>query len=367
MTTALKALGLSILAATCLAGSAMAEIRVGLSGPMSGELAQFGQQMAAGAELAVADINAAGGVLGQKLELVVKDDKCDADEATAVANQMIGSGTPVVIGSFCFRASLAAAPVYAGKDILQISPGTTVPQLTDDRAGPGVFRLAPRDDQQPRVIASHLVKAHGDRRLAILHDKSAYGKALADAVRTELHAQGGKEALYEAVDASSPDYGTIGSILQLDNIEAVFFGGYHPEAAAIRRELASRGMTVAFIGGDALATDEFWLLSGEAGEGTEFALAQDPRSVPSAASLVERLNQSETPARGYDVVTYAAIEAWVAAVRRAGSTDLAPVAAAMMEGGLPTVLGSLSFDDKGDVEQQGYVLYRWNAGRYSAQ
>lgn len=364
MASVFKALGLSCLVAFATVGEVQAEIRIGLSGPLSGEFGQFGEQMAAGAKLAVEDINAAGGLLGQQLELVLKDDKCEPDEATAVANQMIGSGVSLVVGNFCFRSSLAAAPVYAKGDIVQITPGTTLPLLTDDRAGPGLFRLAPRDDEQPEVLASYIARNFAGKRLAILHDKTAYGKGLADAVRAKVNELGLREVLYEAVNAGAPDYGTLGSILQLDSIEVVFFGGYHPEAAAIRREISARGLNITLIGGDTLATDEFWLLAGEAGEGTLFALPSDPRQRPGAQDLVARLNASETPARGYDIVTYAAIEAWAASVRRAGKTDLKPVSAALVEGGLPTVLGALTFDAKGDVEQQGYAIYQWSEGRY---
>jgi len=342
-----------------------AEIKIGVAGPLTGEFAPFGEQMVIGARVAVADINARGGLLGEPVTLVTSDDKCDAEEAKAVANQMVGSGVSLVVGNFCFSATLASAPILAERSIVQITPGTTLPQLTDDRAGPGLFRLAPRDDEQAAAIVEGLAKGFSDARIAIVHDKSAYGKALADAVRAQLNERGIRETIYEAIDPDAPEYQTLGSILQLDNVEVLVFGGYHPEAASLQREFARRGLTIQMIGGDALGTDEFWLLSGEAGEGTLFALPPNPAELASAKGFAVRLAEADVVARGYDVVTYAAIELWAKAVEQAGTLDFEAVAAALADGQFETLLGAVSFDEKGDRSQPGYVLHLWSGGRYA--
>ena len=111
---------------------------------MTGQYASFGAQMKAGAEQAVADINAAGGVLGQKLVLEVGDDACDPKQAVAVANQLAGKGVAFVAGHFCSGSSIPASAVYAEAGIVQISPASTNPKFTDERPGPGVVpRLRP--------------------------------------------------------------------------------------------------------------------------------------------------------------------------------------------------------------------------------
>ncbi|WP_040617106.1 branched-chain amino acid ABC transporter substrate-binding protein [Roseibium sp. TrichSKD4] len=342
-----------------------AEIQIGVAGPLTGEFAPFGEQMVIGARVAAADINARGGILGEPVTLVTSDDKCDAEEAKAVANQMVGSGVSLVVGNFCFSATLASAPILAERSILQITLGTTLPQLTDDRAGPGLFRLAPRDDEQAAAIVEGLAKDLSDARIAIVHDKSAYGKALADAVRAQLNERGIRETIYEAIDPGAPEYQTLGSILQLDNVEVLVFGGYHPEAASLQREFARRGLTIQMIGGDALGTDEFWLLSGEAGEGTLFALPPNLADLASAKGFAERLAEADVVARGYDVATYAAIELWAKAVEQAGTLDFEAVGAALADGQFETLLGAVSFDEKGDRSQPGYVLHLWSGGRYA--
>ena len=129
---------------------------VAMVGPITGQYATFGAQMQNGAEMAVADINAAGGVLGKKLELAIGDDACDPKQAVAVANQMTGSGAKLVAGHYCSGSSIPASKVYADGDMVQISPASTNPALTDERAGPNIYRVCGRDDQQGGVAGKYL-------------------------------------------------------------------------------------------------------------------------------------------------------------------------------------------------------------------
>ena len=139
-----------------MAGPAWAQIKIGTAGPMTGQYASFGAQMKAGAEQAVADINAAGGVNGQQLELMVGDDACDPKQAVAVANQAAGEGVVFMAGHFCSGSSIPASQVYAEEGIIQISPASTNPDFTDKRPGDGVFRTCGRDDQQGEVAGKFL-------------------------------------------------------------------------------------------------------------------------------------------------------------------------------------------------------------------
>jgi branched-chain amino acid transport system substrate-binding protein len=130
------------------ATAAQADMVIATAGPMTGPYASFGEQMRRGAEQAVADINAAGGVLGQKLVLEVGDDACDPKQAVAVANQMINKGVVLMAGHFCSGSSIPASNVYAEENVLQISPASTNPQLTE-RGLDNVFRTCGRDDRRP--------------------------------------------------------------------------------------------------------------------------------------------------------------------------------------------------------------------------
>ncbi len=349
---------------TCgfLSGQAIADIPIAISGPMKGQFADFGAEMLVGAEQAVADINAAGGVNGEVLVLQVADDACDADTAVAVANQLIGKGVRFVAGHFCFGASIAAGEVYAKAGIIEISPATTLPKFTDERPGEGIFRLAPRDDQQGRLAGQLLAGEFGGERIAILNDKTAYGKGLADAAKEAMNGLGKSESLFLAFDAGEDGYRSLVSQLNQENIGVIYLGGFHPEAGLIRLEMVRQGMKAVLVSGDALITQDYWNVTGPAGNGTLVSYPQDPRDMPEARSLVAALEQAGKPAERYALTTYAAIQAWAQAAEAADTTAAGEVAAALSDGTFETVLGSVSFGENGDSNVPAYVWYEWRDG-----
>ncbi|HMN87209.1 MAG TPA: branched-chain amino acid ABC transporter substrate-binding protein [Bauldia sp.] len=363
MKNLLKA-GLALSFGVALAGAAHADITIATVGPMTGQYASFGAQMKAGAEQAVEDINAAGGVLGQKLVLEVGDDACDPKQAVAVANQLAGKGVSLVAGHFCSGSSIPASAVYADSNIIQISPASTNPKFTDERPGPGVMRVCGRDDQQGQVAGAFLAKTFADKNIAIIDDKSAYGKGLADETRKYMNEAGKTEVLNESYNAGEKDYTALVSKLKAANIDVLYVGGYHTEAGLIKRQMVDQGMKTILVSGDALVTDEYWQITGDAGAGTLMTFSPDPRKNPDAAPVVAALEKAGRTTEGYSLYTYAAIQAWAQAVAAAGSTDFDPVVAELAKGKFKTVLGELSFDDKGDVTLPGYVFYEWKDGKY---
>ena len=186
----LKLIGLALGASLALSTTALAQdISIAVAGPMTGGESAFGRQMKNGAEQAVADINKAGGLLGQKLVLEVGDDACDPKQAVAVANQMTAKGVKLVAGHFCSGSSIPASDLYKEGKILQITPASTNPKLTDDAFTKGnttVFRTVGRDDTQGATVGTFILKNNKNAKVAILHDKSAYGKGVADALGIPL-------------------------------------------------------------------------------------------------------------------------------------------------------------------------------------
>jgi len=356
---------MSVAAAVAALGAtaARADITIATAGPMTGQYASFGAQMKAGAEMAVADINAAGGVLGQKLDLEVGDDACDPKQAVAVANQMVNKGVVFMAGHFCSGSSIPASKVYEEENVLQISPASTNPKLTEE-GGPNVFRVCGRDDQQGEVAGAFLAKHYGDKKIAIIHDKTAYGKGLADETRKALHKAGVKETLYEAITAGEKDYSALVSKLKRDGIDALYLGGYHTEAGLIVSQMREQGMSTRLISGDALVTDEYWSITGDAGEGTLMTFSPDPRKNPAAAPIVKKFRAAGIEPEGYVLYTYGAIQAWAQAATAAGTTDTDKVIAALHAQKFNTVLGDIGFDGKGDVTAPGYVFYEWKNGKY---
>ncbi len=356
--------GIALSFTLAMAGIARADITIATVGPITGQYATFGAQLKAGAEQAVADINAAGGVLGQKLVLEVGDDACDPKQAVAVANQLVAKGVLFVAGHFCSGSSIPASSVYSDGNVVQISPASTNPAFTDQRPGPGTFRVCGRDDQQGEVAGKFLAEHFKDKNIAIIDDKSTYGKGLADQTRKFMNEAGKKEVLDEAYNAGEKDYSALVSKLKANNIDVLYVGGYHAEAGLIKRQMVDQGMKTILVSGDALVTDEYWQITGDAGNGTYMTFSPDPRKNPEAKPIVDELQAAGRTAEGYSLYTYAAVKIWVDAVKAAGSTDFDKVTAEMYKDTFDTVLGKLNFDKKGDVTLPGYIVYEWKDGKY---
>ena len=346
------------------AGAAQAEIVIATAGPMTGQYAAFGEQMKLGAEQAVEDINAAGGILGEEVRLLVGDDACDPKQAVAVANQMVNEGVVFMAGHFCSGSSIPASDVYAEEGILQISPASTNPQLTE-RGLDNVFRTCGRDDQQGFTAANYVVDNDLAQNIAVLHDKTAYGKGLADEFKKQLNARGVDEVMYEAITAGDKDFTALVTKMKAANVDMVYLGGYHTEAGLITRQAAQQGLDATLMSGDALVTDEYWSITGETGAGTLMTFAPDPRKFETAAPVVAEFQERGVDPEGYVLYTYAAIQAFKQAAEKAGSTDLDGVIEALHSGPFETVLGEIAFDDKGDVQGTNYVLYKWEDGQYN--
>ncbi len=357
--------GVAVGALLAFSAPAYAQIVIATAGPMTGQYASFGEQMKNGAEMAVADINAAGGVNGEKLELRIGDDACDPRQAVNVANQLASDGVVFVAGHFCSGSSIPASAVYDEEGVIQISPASTNPDFTEKRPGPGIYRVCGRDDQQGAVAGAYLAETFKDKPIAILHDRTAYGQGLAEQTQKALNAAGVKEAMFEAYTAGERDYSALVSRLKAEGVAAVYVGGYHTEAGLILRQMRDQAVDAQMISGDALVTDEFWSITGDAGQGVLMTFSPDPRGNAEAAEVVKRFEAKGINPEGYTLYTYAAIQAWAKAVTEAGGTDYEDVVAKLNELEFDTVIGNLQFDDKGDVDLPGYVFYEWNAGKYA--
>jgi branched-chain amino acid transport system substrate-binding protein len=361
--------GLALAAAGAPSYSAMAEdIRIAVVGPITGSNAAIGEQMTRGAKMAVEDINAKGGVLGKKLVLDIADDACDPKQAVAAANDVVGKGAVFVDGHYCSSSSIPASAVYHEAGVLQITPASTNPALTDDAAKKGwnnVFRVCGRDDAQGAVAGKYLADHYKGKKVAIIHDKTAYGKGLADETKKAANKLGVKEAMYEAINQGDKDFTALVSKMKQANIDVIYFGGYQTEAGLIVRQAHDQGLKAPLIGGDALVTEEFWKIAGPAGQGTMMTFAPDPRKVPAAKAVVDRFTAQGYNPEGYTLYTYAAIQAFKDAAEKAKSLKLDDLSKALKSMQADTVIGTLSWDKKGDITNPEYVFYIWKDGKYA--
>ncbi len=351
--------------ALALPGAAQAQVRIAVGAPITGGSAAFGSQLKNGTEQAVDDINAAGGILGQKLVLGVGDDRADPKEGVSVANKFAADGVKFVVGHFNSGVTIPASDVYQENGMLEITPAATNPKVTDRNLW-NVFRVCGRDDQQGGVAGAYIAANFKGKRVAVIHDKTTYGQGLADETRKAMNAKGVKEVMYEGVNKDDKDFTALVSKLKAANPDLIYWGGLHDTAGLIVRQMRDQGVKAPLMGGDGLADDEFAAIAGPGAEGTLMTYSPDPRTNPANKDIVATFRKKGFEPQAYTLYSYAAVQIIKQAAEQAKSLDPKKVAAVMHSGKtFSTVIGDLAFDNKGDVTDAGYMIAGKKKDRYA--
>jgi branched-chain amino acid transport system substrate-binding protein len=341
---------------------AHAQVKLAVAGPITGPSATFGAMLKNGVEQAVEDINASGGILGKRLQLSLGDDVSRPEQGVSVANKFVGDGVKFVIGHFNSGVSIPASEVYAESGILQITPASTNPRFTE-RGLWNVFRTCGRDDQQGAVAAKFIAEKFKDKRIVILHDKTPYGKGLADETQKAMNAAGVKEVLYEGINPGERDYTAIVTKMKQQRAEVLFWGGLHGEAGVLLRQMREQGLNAQMIGGDGIATAELAAIAGDAVEGTLMTFGPDPTKRDNAKPVLARFAAKNINPETYTLYSYAAVQVIKQAAEKANSLDPKKVAEIMHSGmAFDTVIGKFSLNKKGDRTDADYVMYVWKKG-----
>jgi branched-chain amino acid transport system substrate-binding protein len=370
----MKKLGVALLTGAALAAGGLStaaradDVTIAVAGPMTGDEAVGGEQLKHGADQAVKDLNAKGGVMGKMIKLDVEDDQCDPKQAVAVANKIASSGIKFVDGHYCSGSSIPASAVYHDEGIVQITPGSTNPKFTVDAAAKGwknVFRTCGRDDAQGKVAGKYLADTFKGKKVAIIDDKSPYGEGLANETEKNFKAGGGNPTIRDHINAGEKDYSALVGKLKAAGIDVVYYGGYHAEFALITRQSRDSGFNAVLMSADDTPTAEYWKVTGPAGEGALFTFAPDPRENPAAKDAVAEFKKDGFDPESYTLYSYAAVQVWAQAVTNAKSFDSTKVEDAIHGHSFETVLGTLKIDDKGDIIDPKYVFYKWHDGNYA--
>jgi branched-chain amino acid transport system substrate-binding protein len=343
------------------------DLRIAVAASMTGPLAESGDEVKRGAELAAKDINAAGGVNGRRIVLTVEDDACDPKQAVSVANHVVAEQITLVDGHSCSNASVPASAVYAEYGVLMMTPSSVNSKLTDNafaKGWPTIMRLYARDDKQGKMLGAWLAERYRDKKIAFVHDKSTYGKSLADQVKANLNAAGVQEILFKG-NPGEKDYSAIVGKLKAVGAEVLYYGGYPTEGGLIVRQAADQGAKFQMVATSSFVTPEFWLIAGSAGEGTLFPAPRNPRGLETAQHVVDEFRATGYEPTGFTLFSYATVQALSEGVRRAGRADRKAVAHALRTGDpVSTVFGPVTFDAKGDAGGMTYEMNIWHAGRY---
>src|SRR5215468_7640656 len=334
---------LAIAAGVACASGASAQIKIGVAGPLTGPNAAFGAQLKNGVEQAAADINAKGGINGQKIELLFGDDASDPKQGVSVANKMFGDGVKFIVGHFNSGVTMPASEVYQENGIYMITPSATNPKITE-RSMWNVFRTCGRDDQQGEVAGKYILDKFKGKKVAIVHDKTTYGQGLAEETKKAMNKGGMKEVLYEGINIGEKDFSALVSKIKASGADLVYWGGLHTEGGLIVRQMRDQGVKAPLMGGD----------------GTLMTYGSDPRNRPEAKPVLDKFRAKRFEPEAYTLYRYAIFQIIKQAAEAAKSLDPKKVADQIKSGQkFNTVIGEISYDKKGDVTRLDYVIYQW--------
>ncbi|CAH0296042.1 MULTISPECIES: ABC transporter substrate-binding protein [Pseudomonas] len=361
-------LALAVTAAMGVSAFAHADFKIGVAGPMTGANAAFGEQYMKGAQAAADEINAKGGVNGEKIVLVKGDDACEPKQAVAVANRFVDQDkVNAVVGHFCSSSTIPASEVYGDADIMAITPGSTNPAVTE-RGLNAMFRMCGRDDQQGVVAGDYIVDVLKGKKVVVLHDKDTYGQGLADATKAQLAKRGVTPVLYEGLTRGEKDFSAVVTKIRAAGADVVYFGGLHPEAGPLVRQLREQGLKdVKFMSDDGIVTDELVTTAGGAQyvDGVYMTFGADPRLLPDSKSVVDAFRAKGTEPEGYTLYAYASVQTLAAAFNGAKSNKTDAAAEWLKANPVQTVMGKKEWDKKGDLKISDYVVYQWDKdGKY---
>ncbi|NVZ81953.1 branched-chain amino acid ABC transporter substrate-binding protein [Pseudomonas yamanorum] len=359
---------LAVAAALGVSAFAQADVKIGVAGPMTGANAAFGEQYMKGAQAAADVINKAGGINGEQIKLVAGDDACEPKQAVAVANRLADQDKVIgVVGHFCSSNTIPASEVYADANIIMITPGSTNPQVTE-RGLSAVFRMCGRDDQQGIVAGDYIVDVLKGKKVAVINDKDTYGKGLADATAAQLTKRGVKPVLEEGLTRGEKDFSALVTKIRSTGADVVYFGGLHPEAGPLVRQIREAGLKdVKFMSDDGVVTDELVATAGGAQyvNGVYMTFGADPRLLPDSKTVVEEFRKNGTEPEGYTLYAYASIQALAAGFNGAKSNKGEDAAKWLKAHPVKTVMGEKNWDAKGDLKVSDYVVYQWDKdGKY---
>ena len=326
--------------------------KVGLAAPFTGDAATYGASHKAGAEIAMEELNAAGGVNGGQVSLELGDDLADAKQAVLVAQKFIDDTSIVVINGHMFSTpAIAAGAKYETAGLPMITPSATNVDIT--ALGAYIWRICMTDAFQGEGLAKYSVSTLGKQKIAIMYDSSDYGRGLADAFESGVTGTGGTVVGKQQYTAGDTDFKSQLTKLKGAGPDLLFLSGYYPEGSKIAQQARELGMDVQMLGSDGYASDELPKLGGAAVEGmlisTFFDYTSSDPAVQKFVDAYKAANDGANPdwfaANSYDVIMLAA-----QAAKNAGKNDRTAINDALGTiGTYQGISGPITFDENGDV------------------
>ncbi len=352
--------GKTLIAASTLMAAlgAQAEtLKIGIAGPVTGPVAQYGDMQKIGAMMAIDKINEAGGINGMTLEGVIYDDACDPKQAVAVANRIVNDEIRHVIGHLCSSSTEPASDIYEEEGVMMITAASTSPSITE-KGYELIFRTIGLDSLQGTLAAEYIQNSIKPQRLAVIHDKQQYGEGLATTVRNMLAEAGTEAVMFEGVTPGDKDFSALIAKLKRNDVDFVYYGGYHPELGLILRQSREKGFDSPFMGPEGVVNSDLAAIAGKAMEGV---LATAPKSFdqsPENAALVAAFEaRDEDPSGPFVFPAYSAVQVMTEAMTATGNTDPYELADYLRANRFQTTIGEIGFDEKGDLTEPTFEIY----------
>ena len=340
-----------------------APIRIGLMAPITGTWSREGREMSQVVSLLAAEVNAAGGIMGKRVDVVVEDDGSNPRTAALAAQRLTKADVVAVVGSYGSVTTEAAQALLDEVPLVQIANGATAVRLTE-KGLQYFLRTSPRDDEQAR-IAAQILKKQGFARVALLRDASRQAKDLADETRRLLTSMGVKVVFDAALVPSERDYSALLTSMRGTDPQAVFFTGAYPEAALLLQQKVKLGWDVPFWGGDASNNPELVAIAGtQAAAGFSFFRPPMPQDLPNprakAFIAAYTAHYGAAPDSLWAVLAGDGFLAVVAAIKATKSTETAKISAWLKKGDtvIAGLTGAISFNAKGDRVGEVYKVYQ---------
>jgi branched-chain amino acid transport system substrate-binding protein len=348
--------------------------RVAVALPLTGDIAALGQGLKRACVLALENANAQGQFQGFKVEIASFDDRSDPREAVSVANRIVSDPSIVaVVGHFNSGCSIPASQVYAKARLPMISPAASNPKLTLQQLEPGwiwprnVFRVNTTDDVQGPYAADFALKTLKVRRVAIIHDKTAYGQGVAEEFKKRLESSGGMAVSFDGINVADKDFNALLTRIMDEKPQILYWGGDYAGGGLVVRQARDAGLTVPVILSEANVDPEYLRVAGPSAEGTYITFLGAPASVlPSAQAFVKRYEARypNDELKAYDHWGYEAMSIILDLIHDVGS-DREKILAALPKIKHEGVLGITQFDEKGDTLNKTITIFEVKNGKFA--
>lgn len=332
-------------------------IKIGMLAPFSGSESAFGEYMQNGAQLAVNEINADGGVLGRDLELLVEDDACDATTAVSGANKLVTDGIVASVGGYCSGATLPTLPIFDEAGIPMVIPAANSNELVDQGL-PGVFLINGTGDQQAQAAVTY-AKQIGATNVAVVDDATSYSADLAAAFTEQATAAGLDVVSHETITPGENDYSAVATTLASEQPALVYWTGYYQEGGLIARQSQDAGFDGVFLVADGSVDAKFAEIAGEGYiDNVVGTFTQTPDMIEGADKWIADYEElAGDPPGPYSTQAYDAVRVMAQAIEDAGDTEFDNVVAGL-EGltDFDTFAGPLTFTDTQTLSGGGFVI-----------